>query len=158
MPKSPEEKRAYLKAYYEKNKGKWKPRTQEQRDRYNAKRRHQYASDPAVREKAKAETKAWQEANPRKRKDQRLRSTFGIAIEDFEERLAIQNGQCAICGHTDRSDPKFFPVVDHCHKTGRVRGLLCVNCNHGLGKFKDDAGRLLSAVSYLHRNGSSGAT
>lgn len=158
MAKSPEEKRAYLKAYYEKNKGKWKPRTREQRDRYNAKRRSQYASDPLVREKAKSDTKSWQEANPRKRKNQRLQSMHGIAIEDFEEMLAIQGGMCAICGHSDMSDRKFFPVVDHCHKTGRIRGLLCANCNHGLGKFKDDSGRLWSAVSYLHRNGSSGAT
>ena len=64
---------------------------------------------------------------------------------------------CALCG--ERFTTANPSVVDHCHKTGNVRGLLCMNCNQGLGKFKDNVDFLASAAMYLHyRNGLSGAT
>ena len=58
--------------------------------------------------------------------------------------LIAQSGRCAIC-----TDPMTNPHVDHCHSSSTVRGLLCTNCNVGLGQFKDDPTRLLAAVAYL---------
>lgn len=64
--------------------------------------------------------------------------------EDLEKRLINQNKRCAIC---DKPFGKF--CVDHDHATTKVRGLLCPNCNVGLGMFKDNALFLKQAISYL---------
>jgi hypothetical protein len=147
-------KKAYMAEYlktYER-----KPNTPEQLAEKNRKRREQYATDPAHRARMQQEVKAWQQANPEKRKAQRLRQ-FKLTLDQFNAMLESQGGGCAICGHADRSDPKFFPVVDHCHTTGKVRGLLCMHCNQGLGKYMDQPARLIAAAEYLTRS-SSGAT
>lgn len=126
------------------------------RDRRNARRRELYALEEERRTRARADAGAWQRANPEKRKAQRLRK-FGLTLAEFQALMEAQGGACAICGHSDTSQPNIFPLVDHCHATGKVRGLLCLNCNQALGKFKDDPVRLLAAVRYLNEsNGSSG--
>ena len=61
----------------------------------------------------------------------------------FDELVVQQGGVCAICG---RPDPEH---VDHDHETGAVRGILCFNCNGGLGQFRDSIDSLLTAASYL---------
>lgn len=137
----------YMKQYFAANPEKFR-RTPAQAIKRNAKKREAYAVNPEVRAKACAETREWQRKNPAKRKSQRLKK-YGLTLAGFASMLASQGGGCAVCGHADRSDPKFFPVVDHCHKTGKVRGLLCMNCNMGLGKFADDPKRLTSAIAYL---------
>lgn len=147
-----ERRKAYMQAYYKANPDKFKKRSPEKQSKYNEARRQQYAKDVAMREAARAATKAWQAANPMKRKAQRLKQ-YGIEPSDFLDMLAMQNGRCAICGHEDLTNRSFFPVVDHCHETGRVRGLLCMNCNQGLGKFKDSPDRLFSAIAYLTKPG-----
>ena len=98
----------------------------------------------------------WYHANPEKRKAQRLRE-LGITMDQYAAMLERQSGRCAICGYSDTADPRYFPVVDHCHATGKVRGLLCLNCNHALGKFKDDPARLRMAAIYVETNGLYGA-
>ncbi len=75
-----------------------------------------------------------------------LKSEYGITIKDYFSILNEQNECCAICGN--RTDAKRL-AVDHCHKTGKVRGLLCSNCNLGLGCFKDDKNNLKKAIDYL---------
>jgi hypothetical protein len=72
-----------------------------------------------------------------------LRHRYGIGQKDFEELLAAQGGVCAICG---APDPQH---VDHDHVFGNVRGVLCFNCNGGLGQFKDNVENLGKAISYL---------
>lgn len=148
-----EARRLYMQEYYKNNPEKFKKRTPEKQAEYNANRRARYAEDQTFREQMKYQARAWSQANPHKRKNQRLVATFGIEMRDFQELLAIQRGGCAICGHSDTSNPKMFPVVDHCHKTGKIRGLLCANCNQGLGKFKDDMNILWCAIAYLQKNG-----
>lgn len=85
-----------------------------------------------------------------------LRRKFGMTPVEFAARLAEQSGRCAICpaefGAT-RAGKKQRLAVDHCHETGKVRGLLCANCNNGLGRFKDDPGLLERAAQYLRREG-----
>ncbi|MBK8191433.1 MAG: endonuclease VII domain-containing protein [Vampirovibrionales bacterium] len=155
--KDPEKQKAYLAEYYKNNPEKYR-RTPENQAIYNATRRRKYAEDQKYREQAKRQSKEWQNANPIKRKENRLKK-HGIKLSDYLDLLDKQNGGCAICGYSDMSDPKMFPVVDHCHKTGNVRGLLCMNCNQWLGKFKDNVDFLASAAMYIHyRNGLSGAT
>lgn len=142
----------YMKAYYAANQDKFKRRTPEQQEKYNETRRKKYAESLELREAMRAAAKAWQDGNPIKRKAQRLKQ-YGIAVSDFNDLMAIQGGRCAICGHSDTSKAGFFPLVDHCHKTGNVRGLLCMACNQGLGKFRDNVDHLFSAISYLTKHG-----
>ncbi len=77
---------------------------------------------------------------------------YGLTPEDYDRMLAEQGGVCAICGSSDPSDRWDSFHVDHCHSTGKVRGLLCSHCNHILGKANDDPSVLLAAIQYLSRN------
>lgn len=77
------------------------------------------------------------------RKARVRRHRYGISPEDFKELMLAQDGRCACC------DQKTALHVDHCHSTGRVRGLLCSNCNTAIGLLGDDCDRLMSAVAYL---------
>jgi hypothetical protein len=72
---------------------------------------------------------------------------YGIRISDYTRLLAEQGGLCAICRRKPRSDRPLF--IDHDHKSGRVRGLLCGRCNTGIGYFHDDPDKLERAVDYL---------
>lgn len=72
-----------------------------------------------------------------------LRRRYGVGQAEFDEMLAEQGGVCAICG---ADDPKH---VDHDHRTGWVRGILCFNCNGGLGQFRDSPEFLAGAITYL---------
>lgn len=82
-----------------------------------------------------------------------LLRTYGVSLQWYEQQFEDQNGLCAICGWEGFvMDPKRHKtklVVDHCHQSGTVRGLLCHNCNRALGLFKDSKESLLSAVAYL---------
>ena len=79
------------------------------------------------------------------RRDQILQQRYGITEEQYDLLFDLQEGCCAICKQrfAKRLD------VDHCHDTGTVRGLLCNNCNRGLGHFKDNVDYLQSAINYL---------
>lgn len=143
-------KSEYLRAYYRENKDKWKGRTPEQQAAYNARRREQYAGSESLRIQARKASREWQEQNPAKRKAQRLK-VYGITPAEYDALLARQGGGCALCGWSDASNKKMFPHVDHCHVTGRVRGILCDNCNMAIGKMKDNPDRLRAAAAYLER-------
>ncbi|MCC9708657.1 endonuclease VII domain-containing protein [Streptomyces sp. MNU76] len=75
-----------------------------------------------------------------------LRRKYGLTEADRDELIASQGGVCCIC----LSAPAAH--VDHCHKTGRVRGVLCFNCNAGLGLLRDDPDALNRAADYLEGN------
>ena len=79
-----------------------------------------------------------------------LKRRYGITVEDYENLLKQQHFGCAICGTPSCKTGRNF-AVDHCHETGKVRGLLCAGCNQGLGNFKDDVGYLEDAISYLRK-------
>lgn len=81
---------------------------------------------------------------------------YNITKARREEMLAHQGGQCAICYKLEKNLPRIL-VVDHCHSSGMVRGLLCQLCNTGIGAFEDDKARMLRAISYLASGGVSGS-
>jgi hypothetical protein len=86
--------------------------------------------------------------NPASQINAGLKSRFGISVWDWLTMMLEQDHRCKICG-TPISVGRDFHAVDHCHATKKVRGLLCMPCNTGLGRFKDDPELLLKAVEYL---------
>lgn len=81
-----------------------------------------------------------------------LQKAYGIGYEDFHKMFDAQDGKCKICrqeGFPLVKGQRIYLVVDHCHTTGAVRGLLCHNCNRALGLLQDDLATLKSAVEYL---------
>jgi len=82
-----------------------------------------------------------------------LQRRYGITQQDYEVMIAEQNNQCAICNATEpggRHNRGYF-VVDHCHTTGKVRKLLCHNCNTALGLVGDNTHILQSMIEYLQK-------
>jgi len=74
---------------------------------------------------------------------------IGITPDDYKKMLEGQNGKCAICGAIESHSKGHRLAVDHDHETGKIRGLLCHNCNVGLGNFKDSPDLIRSAIEYL---------
>jgi hypothetical protein len=81
---------------------------------------------------------------------------YNITPDDYFNLLEKQNNKCAICktNKSHRSDVSYNLFVDHDHKTGKVRGLLCHHCNAGLGHFMDNTDFLKSSIEYLNANSS----
>jgi len=75
-----------------------------------------------------------------------IKAKYGVTAEDYDEIIALQGGGCAICGV---SASRKRLAVDHCHTTGKVRGVVCAKCNTGLGLFGDSPKRMLEAAKYL---------
>lgn len=110
---------------------KWESRqkTEEYKRNKNTKRNNRYHTDIEYREKKKAKA------------------------DDYNQMLESQNYRCAICGDEGNKENRFRKLsIDHDHKTGKVRGLLCSNCNFLLGQAKDDIGILRNAITYLEEN------
>lgn len=83
-----------------------------------------------------------------------LKKQYGLTIEDVDIMLKNQNYKCAICGreillHGSSVDKNKIAHVDHNHETGKVRGLLCNDCNRGIGLLKDNPLFLVNAIKYL---------
>lgn len=103
---------------------------------------------PYCKECTYEKTHAWRKANPDKLRYYKILANYGITRDVFMAMVTAQNSLCAICGKEFR--PALF-VVDHDHKTKKIRGLLCSNCNHGLGKFLEEPIILNSAITYLKK-------
>ena len=100
-------------------------------------------------------------------RDTNLRRTYGITESEYDQLFLEQNNQCLLCGKNPEewskdayvgAGPGNRPVkhrkfcVDHCHDTGKIRGILCWNCNNGLGQFKDNPEVLRKAADYIEIN------
>lgn len=152
-------------------------KTEEQKQRDNAARKLKRQNEtPEEREtrlaKHREKHKRWREANPERlkeyrnkgraknysaiRKSQRsynLRSTYGITAEQYEAMLTSQGNCCAICGTTQATTKHVNSWrVDHCHTTGKVRALLCHNCNIAMGLLKEDTNTLQKMIGYLNHH------
>lgn len=121
--------------------------------------------------RAVARATKWREQNPerfreyqaryrarperkRKMRDLYYRRTFGISADEFDALLDEQGGGCAVCGRRPARVASLH--LDHCHDTGRVRGILCLSCNQGIGKFRDDPELLERAAWYLRTGAAPG--
>lgn len=80
-------------------------------------------------------------------RDQNFKRKYGITLLQYNTMLSKQKGNCAICNNPCPSNKRL--AVDHSHKTGIVRGLLCIHCNQALGHFKDDPALIKKAIDYL---------
>lgn len=120
---------------------------------YAANRTREISRVQEWRETNRDHFNAWQRRNnarpERKRalRDQYYRRTFGISADDVDALLHQQGGGCAICGR--RPERAASLHLDHCHGTGAIRGILCLSCNQGLGKFREDADLLDAAARHL---------
>ena len=99
--------------------------------------------------------KQYREENRRALNDRERQRRFGITSQEYVEIFNAQNEVCAICKNPEtatRLGKVKALAVDHDHKNGAIRGLLCSDCNTGIGKLKDDPSVLRSAIRYLEKN------
>lgn len=129
---------AYMREWREKNK-----------EKINAERRNRRENDTEYAERVRARDRA----RPKEQlKNKRLNLTYGITLENYNEMREKQNFSCAICGRHEDDCGKHKLVVDHCHKSGEVRNLLCSACNAGIGHFKESEQILTLAIAYLRKH------
>jgi len=103
----------------------------------------------------KAWAKEWRARNSEKVDVQKLKARckrYGISVSDYMAAIARQDNCCACCGEPFRLGEKRQAHVDHDHKTGKIRDILCIGCNTGLGCFKDSPELLRKAIRYLSRH------
>jgi hypothetical protein len=107
--------------------------------------------------KHKYKSERWRAGLPARRARNRLnqasrylQKTYGITLEQKMERLKEQGGKCAICGQIESAGRGW--AMDHCHATGKLRGILCHHCNVGIGALGDDPSRLQAAIEYLREH------
>ena len=114
-------------------------RSAEYRSKVNKQRRDKYKSQKEYRDYVRSKT---------------YKGKYGLNIEKYDELFKSQSGKCAICGKSSKemADKKRL-AVDHDHKTGQIRGLLCSDCNTMLGHFHDDPKLCIKAASYLDKAG-----
>lgn len=91
--------------------------------------------------------------NPLAYKDYQKRYCYSITEKEFQEMLKSQDNKCKICNNlfttSSKTNKVYVPHIDHCHATGKVRGLLCSKCNQALGLFKDDINTIYNSIKYL---------
>ena len=147
------------KAYYKRNKEVFKQRAKERyakkREAILSQQKERYAE---FRQDILRKNKEWRDKNPDKlalyHRKKHLGTMYGITIQQFEDMWGVQKGRCANyrcdevlnkenCGH----------AVDHSHRTGKVRAILCRSCNVALGLMKDDMTKISGLISYIERYG-----
>lgn len=114
-----------------------------------------YQFDTTTPEGRNAYETVVRERNPLRHRAKEFLKRFGLTLEGYYRMHDAQEGVCACCERpetTKRHGKLVWLAVDHCHSTGAVRGLLCNNCNQGIGQFKDSAELLRRAAAYLERH------
>lgn len=146
----PDYMKGYMKPYREKNGDKMREADRiyhaEHREERNAVRR-QWAKDNP--EKDREATARWRAENPDRVHDSYLKRTYGITLDQYRAQMEKQGHACAICKKKFEKEFDRSIHVDHDHKTGQFRGLLCQEHNTMLGLAQEDVQILLSAIAYL---------
>jgi hypothetical protein len=110
---------------------------------------HARAYYPTIRDAARAKGKIWYSDNKELNHGYHLKRKFNLSREMYQKMLDDQDGVCKICG-SDKPRGRYDNFsVDHDHKTGEIRGLLCSFCNTGIGQFQDSPSLLRKAATYL---------
>jgi hypothetical protein len=134
--------------------------TEKQLDEFHIRRSRGGQPASRCKECSRLAQRAWRAKQPDydKRRYQEVRvetrerhlvRKYGVDLATYDKMLEAQDGVCAICGTTPDTQRYGVFHVDHCHATGRVRGLLCRGCNNVLGVVKDDPEALARAIAYL---------
>lgn len=129
---------AYGKEYYERNK---EQQQKESRERYYAHRKERMETVGQYGAENKKKVAQW-------RRIKELKKKYGLSKQECLEMFTSQHGRCIICANSFTFSNPF--CVDHDHRTGKVRGLLCRKCNSLLGFARDDLGLLKRASNYIH--------
>ena len=109
-------------------------------------------ANKVYRKENQAKIKVYNEMNQEKYRSYELKRKYNLTIEEYNELFVNQCGKCAICGK-HQTKLKMSLAVDHCHETGKIRGLLCSNCNRGIGLLNNDIENLKCAIIYLNKSG-----
>lgn len=131
-------------------KEKAKVKYQENKEKYLAEKREYYLKnrDTIIAKRRKDYKEGMVTGNTQKiARKSALKRNFGLTLAEIERMKELQGNVCAIC----KREKKL--VVDHCHNSGKVRGLLCSLCNTHLGYIEESKETLLRAISYLETNG-----
>jgi hypothetical protein len=115
----------------------------ERQRRYMKKYSKEYYSTPEGLERKRAGALKWQHKHNMEKYD-------GFGVDEYNALKKEQSNNCAICGRNEKEFKRRLHL-DHCHTTGKVRGLLCSNCNTAIGLLKDDIDVIASAISYLQQ-------
>lgn len=110
--------------------------------------------DHQTRDGRMASSRSYRDSDPAKYRDKDLRRNFGISLADYETMSEEQGGVCAICSQPETAlrRNRLLPLsVDHNHRTGALRGLLCTACNIGIGSLAESRERLTAAIAYLEK-------
>lgn len=102
-----------------------------------------------TKEKKATYMRAWRRQNLHHSRNLEMRRRYGIDLAEYDRILAQQSEACAIC---ETKVDYFRLSIDHCHGTGKVRGILCAKCNRGLGGFNDQPELLEKAARYLRKS------
>ena len=157
-----EHRKAYKRKYSHSERGRATRRKCEQSEHGKATKREYLQSERyrTTREKylqsKHGKTTREKYSHSERRKSASLKYCYGLKLSDAIELLGRQDGKCAVCGKKlgdflnsyDKREG-LQPNIDHCHKTGKTRGVLCHHCNIGLGYFKDNSDTLRAAIKYL---------
>lgn len=105
------------------------------------------------KDKYNAGAKNWRDNNKDKEYGHEIKRRYGITLVEYDAMLLAQGNKCLLCTYVhDTTNKRGRLYVDHCHTTGKVRGLLCGGCNSALGYFEDDIETLQKAIDYLNKN------
>lgn len=140
----PVKRKAYIKNYYKNNANYIKEKSRKWRE----------DNKDRVLEDGKKYSRMRKDKNPelerKRRREYSLKRKYGITLDQYEELLLRQNNSCAICDR-DAGEFKTNLAVDHDHKTGRIRGLLCTNCNYRMVAKHRDGELLRKIADYIEQ-------
>jgi DNA repair exonuclease SbcCD ATPase subunit len=140
------------KANKERHKANCKAYEEANKEAMTAKRKAWYEAN---KERIRAQHKAYYEATKgltrEAKRDWTFRYKYGISLQERDAMIEAQGGRCAVCGAKFGDTKADYPSVDHCHSSGRIRGILCANCNIALGLAHDDPKILRALADYLEQ-------